>query len=93
MPSTMWLGRKSCPVCSGHWSCPFLRKGLALRNRAAADHDMECPVGALAVWHGQSAVRRGRLKAQRSGLARYLLWLLIYLKLKLDIPCTSAKQR
>ena len=32
MPSTMWLGRKSCPVCSGHWSCPFFRKGLALRN-------------------------------------------------------------
>ncbi len=41
MPSTMWLGRKSCPVCSGHWSCPFLRKGLALLNRAAAGQYMD----------------------------------------------------
>lgn len=34
MPSTKWLGRKSCPVCSGHAPPPPELVGLALRRAA-----------------------------------------------------------
>ena len=74
MPSTMWLGRKSCPVCNGHWSCPFFRKGLALRSiiqlaiRSVLSPRWAAPLRGVSAIHGDQDAFRPACDAQHQPL-------------------------